>query len=63
MSRNRDQARCECSNDFTELKAAVGTEVSVSDWIEITQERINKGRAERHINYWVVRPDQHDPIK
>jgi acyl dehydratase len=29
-------------NGFDELKAAVGTEVGISDWIEITQERINK---------------------
>ena len=29
-------------NDFNELKAAVGTEVGVSDWIEITQDRISK---------------------
>lgn len=29
-------------NDFNELKAAVGTEVGVSEWLEITQERINK---------------------
>ena len=29
-------------NDFNELKAAVGTEVGVSEWIEITQDRINK---------------------
>ena len=29
-------------NGFEELKAAVGTEVGVSDWIEITQDRINK---------------------
>jgi acyl dehydratase len=28
-------------NDFDELKAAVGTEIGVSDWIEITQDRIN----------------------
>lgn len=27
--------------DFDEIKAAVGTEVGVSDWIEITQDRIN----------------------
>ena len=27
---------------FAELKAAVGTEVGVSDWIEVTQDRINK---------------------
>jgi acyl dehydratase len=29
-------------NDFNELKAAAGTEVGVSDWLEITQDRINK---------------------
>src|SRR3954464_9967680 len=29
-------------NGFNELKAAVGTEVGVSDWIEVTQERISK---------------------
>src|SRR4051794_24727207 len=29
-------------NGFEELKAAVGTEVGVSDWIDVTQERINK---------------------
>ena len=28
-------------NGFEDLKAAVGTEVGVSDWIEITQDRIN----------------------
>jgi acyl dehydratase len=29
-------------NDLSELKSAVGTEVGVSDWVEITQDRINK---------------------
>src|SRR5262249_19592532 len=29
-------------NGFDELKAAVGTEVGASDWIDITQDRINK---------------------
>src|SRR5437763_14713581 len=29
-------------NGFEDLKAAVGTEVGVSDWIEVTQHRINK---------------------
>jgi acyl dehydratase len=29
-------------DDFSEIKAAVGTEIGVSDWIEITQERINQ---------------------
>ena len=29
-------------NDFNDLKGAVGTEVGVSDWMEITQDRIKK---------------------
>src|SRR6478735_4957121 len=29
-------------SDFNEIKAAVGTEIGVSDWIEVTQDRINK---------------------
>jgi acyl dehydratase len=29
-------------NGFAELKSAVGTEIGASDWIEITQERIDK---------------------
>lgn len=29
-------------NGFEEIKSAVGTEVGASDWIEITQDRINK---------------------
>jgi acyl dehydratase len=28
-------------NDLDELKATVGTEIGVSDWIDITQDRIN----------------------
>src|SRR3954447_7779975 len=28
--------------DFSEIKAAIGTEIGVSDWIEITQDRINQ---------------------
>jgi acyl dehydratase len=28
--------------DFEELKSAVGTEVGVSEWVEIAQDRINK---------------------
>ena len=27
---------------FDEIKSAVGTEIGVSDWIEVTQDRINK---------------------
>jgi acyl dehydratase len=29
-------------SDFNEIKSAVGTEIGVSDWIEVTQDRINR---------------------
>jgi acyl dehydratase len=29
-------------NDFDDVKAAVGTEIGVSDWVEVTQDRINR---------------------
>ncbi len=29
-------------SDFSEFKAAVGTEIGVSEWVEITQDRINR---------------------
>jgi acyl dehydratase len=29
-------------SDFNELKAAVGTEIGTSEWVEITQDRINR---------------------
>jgi acyl dehydratase len=29
-------------SDFDQIKSAVGTEIGVSDWIEITQDRINQ---------------------
>jgi acyl dehydratase len=28
-------------SDFNEIKSAIGTEIGVSDWIEVTQDRIN----------------------
>src|ERR1700758_484542 len=28
-------------SDFNEIKSAIGTEIGASDWIEITQDRIN----------------------
>ena len=40
-------------NDFNELKSAVGTEVSVSDWIEITQHRINKFAEATGDEQWI----------
>ena len=29
-------------SDFNEIKSAVGTEIGVSDWVEVSQERINQ---------------------
>jgi len=40
-------------NDFTELKAAVGTEVGVSDWIEITQDRVNRFAEATGDEQWI----------
>src|ERR1700755_2853406 len=40
-------------NGFDEIKSAVGTEVGVSDWIEITQERINKFAAATCDEQWI----------
>jgi acyl dehydratase len=28
-------------SDFSEIKSAIGTEIGASDWIEVSQERIN----------------------
>ncbi|MBP1094034.1 acyl dehydratase [Bradyrhizobium diazoefficiens] len=29
-------------SDFSEIKSAVGAEIGVSDWVEVTQDRINQ---------------------
>jgi acyl dehydratase len=39
--------------DFDELKAAVGTEVGVSDWIEVTQERIDQFARATGDDQWI----------
>jgi acyl dehydratase len=40
-------------DDFNEFKAAVGTEVGVSDWIEITQDRINQFAEATGDEQWI----------
>jgi acyl dehydratase len=40
-------------NDLNELMAAVGTEVGVSDWVEITQDRINKFAEATGDEQWI----------
>jgi len=40
-------------SDFDEFKAAIGTEVGVSDWIEITQDRINKFAEATGDEQWI----------
>jgi acyl dehydratase len=39
--------------DFEEFKAAVGTEIGVSDWVEITQDRINTFAEATGDEQWV----------
>ena len=40
-------------NDFSELKSAVGTELGVSDWVEVTQDRINKFAEATGDEQWI----------
>jgi len=40
-------------DDFNEFKAAVGTEVGVSNWIEITQDRINQFAEATGDEQWI----------
>jgi acyl dehydratase len=44
-------------NGFDEIKAAVGTEVGTSEWIEITQDRINRFAEATCDEQW-IRLDQ-----
>ncbi|MPR09163.1 MaoC family dehydratase [Microvirga tunisiensis] len=39
--------------DFDEIKAAAGTEVGVSDWIEVTQERIDQFARATGDDQWI----------
>ena len=39
--------------NFDEIKAAVGTEVGVSDWIDVTQERINQFAQATGDDQWI----------
>jgi acyl dehydratase len=39
--------------DFEEIKAAVGTEVGVSDWVEITQQRIDQFAEATGDEQWI----------
>lgn len=40
-------------SDFSEFKAAVGTEIGVSEWVEITQDRINLFAAATCDEQWI----------
>jgi acyl dehydratase len=39
--------------DFDEIKAAIGTEIGASDWIEVTQERIDKFAQATGDDQWI----------
>jgi acyl dehydratase len=39
--------------DFEEIKAAVGNEVGVSDWVEVTQERIDRFAEATGDDQWI----------
>ena len=40
-------------NDLNEIKSAVGTELGVSDWVEITQDRIDKFAEATGDEQWI----------
>jgi acyl dehydratase len=40
-------------NSYNEIKGAVGTEVGVSDWVEVTQERIDRFAEATGDNQWI----------
>src|SRR6516165_8152114 len=39
--------------DFNEIKAAVGAEIGVSEWMEVTQERINRFAEATGDEQWI----------
>jgi acyl dehydratase len=39
--------------DFSEVKAAIGTEIGVSDWVEVTQERIDAFAEATGDDQWI----------
>jgi acyl dehydratase len=53
--------------DFDEIKAAVGTEVGVSDWVDVTQERIDQFARATGDDQWihvdVARAERESPTR
>jgi acyl dehydratase len=39
--------------DFNEIRSAIGTEVGVSDWVEVSQERINRFAEATGDQQWI----------
>jgi acyl dehydratase len=39
--------------DFDEIKSAIGTEVGVSDWVVVTQDRINRFAEATEDEQWI----------
>jgi hypothetical protein len=46
-------------SDFSEIKAAVGTEIGASEWVEITQDRINRFAEATCDEQWIARQLSH----
>ena len=40
-------------SNFNEIKSAVGTEIGVSDWVEVTQDRINRFAEATCDDQWI----------
>jgi len=52
--------------DFNEIKASIGLEIGVSDWVEVTQERIEQFAQATGDNQWihvdVERAERESPV-
>lgn len=40
-------------SDFNEIKSSIGTEIGVSDWVEVSQDRINQFAAATCDEQWI----------
>src|SRR5215471_11930056 len=50
---NRKRCAMRIFRDFEEMKAAVGSEVGVTDWVEVTQDRINRFAEASGDEQWI----------
>ena len=52
-ARSRKSSEMRVFKDFDEIKAAIGSEVGVSDWVQVTQERIQQFADATGDDQWI----------